>query len=151
VADPHNVDIRADLYSLGCSFYEMLIGQPPFPKGTPVEKLMAHRTREPTALQELRPEVPAAVAAVVGRLMAKKPEARYAKPGDVSACLAGILVRMDAATIDWGWRPPAVLEAGAAPVDNSAAAAPPWWSNQYGLVALVVFVLTFILFLVAFR
>jgi serine/threonine-protein kinase len=74
-------DIRADLYSLGCSFYQMLTNQLPFPGGTPMEKLLKHRIEQPKPVEQLRPEVPPAVVAVVRKLMAKKAEDRYQTPG----------------------------------------------------------------------
>jgi serine/threonine-protein kinase len=72
----HLVDSRADLYSLGCTLYYLLSGQVPFPGGTLLEKLMKQRLDEPTRLEELRPDVPASIAALVRRLMAKSLEER---------------------------------------------------------------------------
>src|SRR5262249_53503440 len=85
--DPHGADIRADLYSLGCTFYFLLTGQVPFPGGTLIQKLDRQRKEGPLSVDQLRAEVPAAVAAVVRRLMAKKPADRYRTPGE----LAGVL------------------------------------------------------------
>ena len=78
--DSRSVDIRADLYSLGCAFYYLLTAQVPFPGGQAIEKLYRHRFEEPKPLAELRPEIPAAIVDVVQRLMAKKPEDRYQTP-----------------------------------------------------------------------
>ena len=63
--DSHTVDIRADIYGLGGTFFYLLTGQPPFPEGTVAQKLLWHQTREPVALRTLRPDVPAELAAVV--------------------------------------------------------------------------------------
>src|SRR5262249_52459774 len=68
--ESHSVDVRADLYSLGCTFYFLLTGQVPFPGGSLMNKLQRHRFREPAPVEQVRPEVPPAVAAVVRRLMA---------------------------------------------------------------------------------
>src|SRR5262249_13617316 len=43
----HTCDVRADLYSLGCTFYYLLSGQVPFPKGTLTEKLLQHQLDAP--------------------------------------------------------------------------------------------------------
>ncbi|MBI1915605.1 MAG: serine/threonine protein kinase, partial [Planctomycetes bacterium] len=72
----HHTDTRTDLYSLGCTLYFLLSGQVPFPGGTSIEKLIRHNTQEPTPLEKLRPDVPPPVAAVVRKLMAKKPDDR---------------------------------------------------------------------------
>jgi hypothetical protein len=85
--DPHGADIRADLYSLGCTFYFLLSGQVPFPGGTLIQKLDRQRWQIPPSVDQLRPEVPAAVAAVVRRLMAKHPDDRYHSPADLVAAL----------------------------------------------------------------
>jgi WD40 repeat protein len=78
--DAHRADIRADLYSLGCTLYFLLAGRPPFPGGTLTEKLLRHQQDEPEPLERLRPELPPTLPPVVRRLMAKQPEARYPQP-----------------------------------------------------------------------
>ncbi len=85
--DPHGADIRADLYSLGCTFYFLLTGKVPFPGGTLIQKLDRQRQETPPSVEQLRGEVPPAVAAVVRRLMAKNPADRYRTPGDLAAVL----------------------------------------------------------------
>jgi CheY-like chemotaxis protein len=87
----HQVDIRADLYSLGGTFYFLLTGQVPFPGAEPMEKMLKHHLDEPTPVEQIRPEVPAAIAEVVRRLMAKQPEQRYQKPIEVAEALRRIL------------------------------------------------------------
>ena len=83
----HTVDIRADLYSLGCTFYYLLTGRVPFPGGSVVDKLLRHQREQPPAVETLRPEVPGAVARVLRKLMAKKPAERYQTPAEVAAVL----------------------------------------------------------------
>lgn len=83
VANSHSVDIRADIYALGATLYFMLAGHPPFPTGTVSQKLLWHRTKEPTAVRAIRPEVPDALAAIVARMMAKDPKARYQTPAQI--------------------------------------------------------------------
>lgn len=74
--DSHSVDARADLYSLGCTLYFLLTGQPPFTEGTLAQRLMAHQTKEPPPLESKRPDVPADLSAIVRKLMAKSPHDR---------------------------------------------------------------------------
>jgi serine/threonine-protein kinase len=77
IMDPNNLTPIGDQYSLGCVLYYCLAGRYPFPDGTAVDKMMAHQTREPEAVSDLNPEVPAALAEVVERLMQKAPGARF--------------------------------------------------------------------------
>jgi len=70
------VDERADIYGLGCTLYFALTGRPPFPGGTSKEKMQRHRCREPEPLLQLNPGVPGPFAALVARMMAKKPTER---------------------------------------------------------------------------
>jgi hypothetical protein len=75
--EPRDADVRSDLYSLGCTFYHMLTGQPPVPEGTAAKKLHHHQHVAPVDPRQLNPEVPDDVAAVLGRMMAKDPKDRY--------------------------------------------------------------------------
>lgn len=85
VANSHAVDIRADIYALGATFYFLLAGHPPFPTGTVSQKLLWHRTKEPTPIRSIRPEVADGLALVIGKMMAKDPKARYQTPAQVVA------------------------------------------------------------------
>ena len=71
--NPEAVDIRADIYSLGCTIYFLLSGRPPFPGGTLMDKLLRHQNEEPPSVDTLRLDVPAALATIVQRMMAKRP------------------------------------------------------------------------------
>jgi serine/threonine-protein kinase len=75
--DARTVDRRSDLYGLGCTLYFLLTGQVPFPEGTFAEKLLKHHMGNPTPIEDLRRDIPAGISAVVRKLMAKNPEARY--------------------------------------------------------------------------
>jgi serine/threonine-protein kinase len=78
--DPCLVDIRADVYSLGCTLYFLLAGQPPFPGASLMQKLMQHQDAERPLVRDARPDVPEELAGVVQRMMARRPEERYAIP-----------------------------------------------------------------------
>ena len=154
VLRPHEVDVRADLYGLGCVCYEMLAGRPPFPEGSMVEKLDKHRREEPPPLEELRPEVPPALAGVVRKMMAKRPEARYQTPADLADVLAKILARLDPTLLTKEWQPPTVARKTsktALPSRKRVTQIPPepepplslWW--LVGLIVLV-FLVSFVVF-----
>jgi serine/threonine-protein kinase len=109
--DSRRVDIRGDLYSLGCTFYYLLCGRPPFPGGSSVDKLLKHCSEEPPPVEEVRRarlvqlrqaaglapptetevRVPPEVVAVVERLMAKRPEERYQTPAELAGVLTALL------------------------------------------------------------
>ncbi len=86
-ADPRSADIRADVYSLGCTLFFLLAGHPPFPNGTVTEKLAQHANTPLPPLNALRADIPANLAAVVARMTAKNPADRFATPGEVAAAL----------------------------------------------------------------
>jgi len=86
----HHVDIRADLYGLGCTFYKLLTGQPPFwgrEFDTPVKKIMAHVQAPVPPIRDRRSEVPEALAAVIERMLAKSPDERLGTPAEVAEAL----------------------------------------------------------------
>jgi serine/threonine protein kinase len=85
--DAARADVRADVYSLGCTLYFLLAGNPPF-VGNWQGLLWKHQKEEPESLTKVRPEVPADLAAVVAKMMAKDPAARYQTPAEVAKALA---------------------------------------------------------------
>jgi serine/threonine-protein kinase len=82
------VDIRSDLYSLGCTFYYLLTGQVPFPGGTILDKLIRHQSELPVAPEVVQHRIPPAVAEIVLKLMAKDPADRYQTPQELADALA---------------------------------------------------------------
>jgi serine/threonine protein kinase len=90
-ADAHQADIRSDLYSLGCTFYQMLAGQVPFPGGNNIQKLYRHMHEEPRPIEQFRSDVPAEISAVVRRLLAKQPQLRFQTPAELAQVLRRFL------------------------------------------------------------
>jgi WD40 repeat protein len=86
--DPRKADSRADVYSLGCTLYQLLTGEVPYPAQTSLLKIIAHREKPIPQVRRKRSEVPEELAGVLARLLAKKPEDRYQSPGAVAEALA---------------------------------------------------------------
>jgi eukaryotic-like serine/threonine-protein kinase len=81
------LDVRSDLYSLGCTLYFLLTGQVPFPGGNSTEKFTRHTGAEAIPVQALASEVPTQVANIVRKLMAKQPDDRYQTTHDLRQAL----------------------------------------------------------------
>ena len=85
----HRGDARADVYAFGCMLFESLTGDIPYPRDSNVAKMLAHANAPVPSLREARPDVPASLADVVGRCMAKDPAERYADAGAVARATTG--------------------------------------------------------------
>jgi serine/threonine protein kinase len=143
--DAAGVDVRADLYSLGCTLYFLLTGQPPFPsKQYPSYQRLwqAHAHAPVPPLRQRRPETPEALEALVGRLLAKAPVDRFATPNEVCQALRPFAERPD-----HGSTPDSpVLETVPRSADPLAGAVPaerrrprwPVWAALGGLLAVAV-------------
>ncbi len=86
--DAHAADSRSDIYSLGCTFYFLLAGQPPFAGHTTLQKLKAHQDRPPQPLTDFRSDVPSEVVAVLERMTAKNPAERFQTAAEVVTALS---------------------------------------------------------------
>jgi serine/threonine protein kinase len=85
--DAREADIRADIYSLGCTLYALLAGRPPFVEETVVKVVLAHIEKAAAPLHELRPDVSAELSAVVAKMLAKDRAQRYQRPIEVAQAL----------------------------------------------------------------
>ena len=127
--DPRDVDVRSDLYSLGCTLFHMLTGRPPFPGGTVLQKLIQHQEEAPADVRTLNPAVPVELAGIITKLMAKDRDRRYQTPEHLVRDLLGV-----AGSSVWRRRPsrvPSWLEDGHRPA---------WEPHLVWLVPVVGFV-----------
>ena len=81
--DPRQADVRSDIYSLGCTLYFLLTGQPPFPEGTAIQKLLMHGTKMPEDPRLFRSDISDSMIAILRKMLAKKPSDRYREPIDL--------------------------------------------------------------------
>jgi len=93
--DSKSVDERADLYSLGVLFYQLLTGELPFQGGTTIELIIKQMSETPRPPSELNAEIPAGVEKVVMKLMEKKPEDRYNTAREAAEALGSAALMAD--------------------------------------------------------
>lgn len=84
----HNVDARADIYSLGCSMYYTLVGRAPFDEGSMAQRLMRHQSEPPAPIAKVRPDAPAELVKICEKMLAKQPKQRYQAAIDVAKALS---------------------------------------------------------------
>jgi serine/threonine protein kinase len=87
VSDARTSDIRSDIYSIGCTLYFLLTGQPPFPNGSPMETMSAHLHLQPPSIATFRNDVPASVASIIEQMIAKSPDGRFQTPDELLAAI----------------------------------------------------------------
>lgn len=110
-SDSRNVDIRADIYSLGCTLYTLLAGRPPFidaeyPGYT--ARLLAHAMQTPRPIIERRPDTPPALAALIHRMLEKAPSRRPQQPREVAEALTPFIRETDESA-DFSLSPPETI------------------------------------------
>jgi pSer/pThr/pTyr-binding forkhead associated (FHA) protein len=98
--DSFAVGPRADIYSLGCTLYCALTGTVPFPGESVAKKLRAHRTKDARPVREFKPDIPSALEKIVAKMMARKPDDRYATAAEVAEVLQPH-ARRDSASFDF--------------------------------------------------
>ena len=135
--DPRTADARSDIYSLGCTFFFMFTGRPPFPEGTMLQKLLQHQGDQPPDVLQTRPDLPDEVARILRKMLAKDPRHRYQHPAELLEELLALAEHV-------GLRPAGVSgRAGSEP-----APAPFWerhlpWVAPVLVLAIIVLVLDF--------
>ena len=89
--NPRDTDTRSDIYSLGCTLYYMLTGRPPFADGSALQKLLLHQSETPPDVRDIRPDVSDMLAAVLAKMLAKRPEDRFQNPNELAGALVGCI------------------------------------------------------------
>jgi len=89
--DFHSADIRSDIYGLGCTFFFLLTGEPPFAGGTTLQKLIRHQQAEPPPVEKRRPDLPPQLVLALRKMLAKRPEDRYQTPAEVVQVFSSLL------------------------------------------------------------
>jgi len=92
--DARQADVRSDIYSLGCTLYFMLAGQPPFAGGAVVEKLLRHQTEQPPSLLSFRGDLSDGLCRLIDRMLAKDPAERHQSARELVADLGRELAEL---------------------------------------------------------
>jgi len=133
--DSHQVDARADIYSLGCTIYFLLTGHPPFVDGTLAQRLMSHQKKDPPPITNDRPDVPESLHNIIKKMMMKEPEDRYGSAQELADELARWL--HNHASSSWKEAHPGAAsgQLTAVPAEEAAPAAAPTDDNLNAFLA----------------
>lgn len=93
--DPRNVDVRSDIYSLGCTLYHMLTGEPPYGEGTVLQKLLDHSGKNVPDPATINKHLPRELSLIVQKMMASDPIDRYQTPEELMYQLMQVAGQLD--------------------------------------------------------
>lgn len=159
--DSHEVDIRADIYSLGATLYKLLTGRAPFaspPYNTLLKKVTALANKPVTPIQAVRSDIPDELAAIIDRMLAKEPEDRFRAPNELAAALepfaqgadlSGLLAAASNIKEPVPKSSPPVVRSLASATDSTSVAETPAThrsSRRWKYVAVLVMLLTLFVF-----
>ena len=106
--NPKDADIRADIFSLGCTLFHLLTGRPPYLGATPMEKLNARLAEDAPRLRSLREDVPQSLDDIVAKMLERDPDKRFQTPAEVARLLAPLAMTGDSESESEdvpAWRP----------------------------------------------
>jgi len=135
--DPRSVDVRSDIYSLGCTMYHMLTGQPPYPEGTALQKLLDHQGKDAPNPQAINADVSDELAGIVRRMMNSDRNKRYQTPEQLLRDLSYVANQLGLR----GVHPEGLVWI------SSHMARPRGWRSQVGWIATVIALLAVVVIL----
>lgn len=131
------VDLRSDLYSVGCLLFELVTGRTPFVGETSVSVAYQHVREAPVPPSALNPALPAELDAIVLHALAKDPAARYPSAPTMRSDVELLLDRLDAATVSTPLAAQSALAAAALEADATRVSGPPIAPPALAAVAVV--------------
>ena len=123
--DPRTIDIRSDLYSLGCVFHQLLVGQPPFPDLNLLNQMVRHATEPPRPVRSFDPTIPEAIEQIIIYMLAKNADHRFPTPARAAETIAPLLGMVAESKATKSTAGKAGAKRGSAPIPVSRPHAPP--------------------------